>query len=158
MVPASGEKGDRYECRSLCDLVRLEGTEALMVYENDFYKGFPALTKNHYGNGAAFYVYADAGQDFYDDLFWKVTCEAGIQPLAEGMIPEALEVTSRESGQQEYLFLQNFSQKLALEQKPLDCISEGTVLFGEISGKDEIESYEFIFVLKCRREPLRLSP
>ncbi len=60
----------------------------------------------------------------------------------EGRIPEALEVTSRESGQHEYLFLQNFSQKpLALEQKLLDCLLEGTVLLGEISGKGEIESY-----------------
>lgn len=147
MVPASGEKGDRYECRNLCDLVRLEGAEALMVYENDFYKGYPALTKNHYGSGTAFYVCADAGQDFYDDLFWNVTCEAGIKPLVEGRIPEEVEVTSRASDQYEYLFLQNFSQKpVALEQKLLDCLSEGAVLLGEISGKGEIESYGTVII------------
>ncbi len=147
MVPASGEEGDRYECRNLCDLVSLHGAEALMVYENDFYKGYPALTKNHYGNGTAYYVCADAGQDFYDDLFWKVTCEAGIQPLVEGLIPEEVELTSRESDQYEYLFLQNFSQKpVTLEQKLLDCLSEGTVLLGEITGKGEIESYGTVII------------
>ena len=46
-----------------------------------------------------------------------------------------------------YLLLQNFGQKpLALEQKLLDCLSEGTVLLGEISGKGEIESYGTVVI------------
>lgn len=147
MVPASGEKGERYECRNLCDLVRLDGAEALMVYENDFYKGYPALTRNHYGKGMAYYVCADGEQDFYDDLFWKVACEAGIKPLVEGLIPEEVEVTSRESDQYEYLFLQNFSRQPAvLEQKLLDSLSDGRRLLGEISGRGEIEPYGTVII------------
>ena len=150
MIPASGEDGKRYECRNLCDLVKLEGAEVLMVYEDDFYKGYPALTRNHYGNGRAYYVCADGEQDFYDDLFWKVVSEAGIKPLAKGLIPEEVEVTSRESDLYEYLFLQNFSQQpVRLEQKLLDSLSEGTVLLNGITVRGEIEPYGTVIV---RRE------
>jgi len=80
-----------------------------------------------------------------------VTCEAGIQPLVEGLIPEEVELTSRESDQYEYLFLQNFSQKpVTLEQKLLDCLSEGTVLLGEISDKGEIESYGTVIIRRIK--------
>ncbi|MFT4104517.1 MAG: beta-galactosidase [Lacrimispora sp.] len=152
MVPVSGEKGKRYECRNLCDLVKLEGAEVLMVYETDFYKGYPALTRNSYGKGDAYYVCADAGQDFYDDLFRKAVDEAGIRPLVEGSIPEEVEVTSRESEQYEYLFLQNFSQTPAmLEQELLNSFSEGRLLLGEISGRGEMAPYETVIIRRSLR-------
>ncbi|WP_077611921.1 beta-galactosidase [Clostridium sp. Marseille-P2415] len=151
MVSVSGQKENgRYECRNLCDLVKLEGAEALLVYEKDFYGGYPALTRNRYGNGTAYYVCADAGQDFYDDLFQKVTYEAGMKPLVAGEIVEGLEVTSRESETCEYLFLQNFRKEpVRLGCKLLSDLEKGTLLLGEISDSGEIGGYGTIIV---RRE------
>lgn len=148
-LPGRG-KGERYECRNLCDLVKLKGAEALLVYEKDFYKGYPALTKNGYGKGTSYYVCADAGQDFYDDLFRKVTAEAKIKPLLAGELPEELEVTSRESEKYEYLFLQNFSQeRIRLGEGLLQELEKGKGLLGEISRDGEMEGYETVIV---RRE------
>lgn len=151
MVSVSGQKENgRYECRNLCDLVMLEGAEALLVYEKDFYGGYPALTRNRYGNGTAYYVCADAGQDFYDDLFQKVTYEAGMKPLVAGEIVEGLEVTSRESETCEYLFLQNFRKEpVRLGRKLLSDLEKGTLLLGKVSDSGEIGGYGTIIV---RRE------
>ena len=37
-----------YSCKHLCDLVRLKDAEPLMVYGDNFYKGYPALTRHKY--------------------------------------------------------------------------------------------------------------
>lgn len=148
--PSQQNRNKRYECRNLCDLVKLEGAEALLVYEQDFYSGYPALTRNSYGKGTAYYVCADAGQDFYDDFFRNVTNEAGIKPLLEGELPEEIEVSSRESEICEYLFLQNFSQKpVRLEEKTLSCLAGGQLMLGSILDSGEIKGYGTVIV---RRE------
>lgn len=154
MVSVSGQKENgRYECRNLCDLVKLEGAEALLVYEKDFYRGYPALTRHRYGNGTAYYVCADAGQEFYDDLFRNVTYEAGMKPLVAGEIAEGLEVTSRESETFEYLFLQNFRREpVRMGHKLLSDLGKGTLLLGEISDSGEIGGYGTIIVRRERIE------
>ncbi len=146
-----GEK--RYECRNLCDLVRLSGAKALLVYEKDFYKGYPALTRNSYGKGTAYYVCADACQDFYDDFFRDVTCEAGIKPLLEGELPEELLVSSRESQLYEYFFIQNYSpDPVLLKEKTRSCLEEGTVMLGEIGENGKIDGYETVILRKNIRK------
>ncbi|MTK06175.1 MAG: cellulase family glycosylhydrolase [Hungatella sp.] len=146
-LPGSGKK--RFECRNLCDLVRLSGAIPLLEYDTDFYKGYPALTKNSYGKGTAYYVCADAGQDFYDDFFRNLIQGAGIKPLLEGQLPEELEVSSRESEQYEYLFIQNYSQNpVKLEEKTITCLEEGTRLLGNVFENGKINGYETVIVRK----------
>lgn len=148
MIFAVSEKDSlRYECRNLCDLVKTEGAETLMVYERDFYKGYPALTRNQFGKGRAYYVCADAGQDFYDEFFQKVVEEAKIRPAIGGKIPELVEVTTRESESCEYLFIQNYSQSpVRLETESILSLSGGTVLLGEISFEGEIGGFKTVIV------------
>ncbi len=146
-LPGSGKK--RFECRNLCDLVRLSGATPLLEYETDFYKGYPALTKNSYGKGTAYYVCADAGQDFYDDFFCNLIHEAGIKPLLEGQLPEELEVASRETDQYEYLFIQNYSRNpVILEEKTITCLEEGIRLLGNVFENGKIDGYETVIVRK----------
>ena len=147
-LPGIGEE-KRFECKNLCDLVSLSGAAPLLIYEKDFYKGYPALTKNSYGKGTAYYVCADAGQDFYDDFFHNLTIEAGIKPLLEGRLPEELEVSSRKSEGYEYLFIQNYSEKaVKLGEKTISCIKEGTILSGKIFEDGKIDGYETVIVRK----------
>lgn len=147
--PAEKGEKERYECRNLCDLVKLLGAESLLVFENDFYRGYPALTRNRFGEGAAYYVCADGGQDFYDSLFQKVTMEAGMKPLVEGEIPERLEVTSRNGTGCEYLFLQNFSQEpVMLGEELADSLKCGEVLLGDVSAEREIPGFGTMIIKK----------
>ena len=98
-----------YSCRYLCDLVRVNGAEPLMVYGDDFYAGHAALTKNTYEKGTACYVAADAEEAFYDDFIAALMMEKGIKAPVAGAIPAGLEVTTRETDTVRYYFYQNFS-------------------------------------------------
>ncbi len=121
---------DRYGCRYLCELVKPFSAETLMVYGKDFYAGKPALLRNAFGKGQAFYVCADAKQDFFDDLYEKLTKEAGIERLLPDPVPDGVEVTGREKGSVRYLFFQNFSgQDVKL------CLPAGKVLLGKENGE-----------------------
>ena len=145
-MEGKGEK-ERYECRNLCDLVKLLGAKPLLVFEDDFYQGYPALTRNRFERGTAYYVCADGGQDFYDSLFQKVTAKAGMKPLLKGVIPEELEVTSRSGGDCEYLFLQNFCREpVKLGEEALSGVKAGKVLLGEISSEGEIPGFGTVIV------------
>ncbi|WP_124066063.1 beta-galactosidase [Clostridium sp. E02] len=152
MIPSNdSKKKGRYECRNLCDLVSLNGAKALFVYEEDFYKGYPALTKNHWGKGTAYYVCADASQEFYDDLFQEVTVTAGIAPEFPGTIPEELEVTTRESEDFHYVFLQNFSNnKIKLCQEFYMAVKKGSLVYGTFTENGGMNGYETIIVKFAR--------
>ncbi len=149
LVPVSGTWEEKeYECRNLCDLIRVQGAEALFVYGDDFYQGYPALTRNQYGKGLAYYVCADAEAKFYDDFFRRVMKESKIEPLVRGEIPEGVEVCSRESDEFEYLFIQNFNREpVTLSSELIGDIGSGTFLYGEISENGEIVGYQTV-VLK----------
>ena len=112
LIPVGGNElglTKTYSCRYLCDLVRVNGAEPLMVYGDDFYAGHAALTKNTYGKGTACYVAADAEEAFYDDFIAALMKEKGIKAPVTGAIPVGLEVTTRETDTVRYYFYQNFS-------------------------------------------------
>ena len=99
-----------YICSHLCDLVRPAGAEVLMTYGSDFYGGKPALLRNTFGKGEAYYICADMEQDFYDDVYARVLEQHGIEGLLTG-IPECVDVSSRETETHTYLFIQNYSHE-----------------------------------------------
>lgn len=73
-----GQVQGEYECGLLCDLLHLEGAQALAVYGEDFYAGMPALTVNEFGAGKAYYVAADAEDRMIADLCRTLCEQAGI--------------------------------------------------------------------------------
>ena len=112
-VPCQGNHlhmTESYRCTNLCDLVKASTAEVLMTYGEDFYEGMPALTCNRFGKGRAYYICADFEQEFYNELFRKVTAEAGVK-RAVTHIPCGVDITTRESGQAVYLIVQNFNRK-----------------------------------------------
>jgi beta-galactosidase len=73
-----GQVQGEYECGLLCDLLHLEGAQALAVYGEDFYAGMPALTVNEFGSGKAYYVAADAEDRMIADLCRTLCEQAGV--------------------------------------------------------------------------------
>lgn len=98
-----------YRCKNLCDLVKPSSAEVILTYGEDFYAGMPALTKNSFGEGHAWYVCADFEQGFYDELYRKIAAEAGIKRIIRH-VPNGVEVTTRQTDQTEYVFVQNFNR------------------------------------------------
>ena len=111
-VNAGVGEGKTYEIRNFCDLVKTNGAETLLAYRDDFYAGYPALTKNVFGEGEAYYVCADFEQAFYDDFCRKLAEEKGLERAA-AEIPEGLDVATREDEKYKYLFVQNYGAEPA---------------------------------------------
>lgn len=132
-VPCQGNflhMAESYRCENLCDLVKVSTAQVLMTYGEDFYEGMPALTCNAFGKGKAYYICADFQQEFYNELFRKVTAEAGVKRTITH-IPCGVEVTTRESNQAVYLIVQNFNRKPVEISLPVE---EYPVWFGSYDG------------------------
>ncbi len=99
-----------YECNILCDIVATSTAKAIMEYGDDFYKGKPALTVNNYEYGKAYYVAADAEQEFYNDFYENLVKEAGVTKYFNKRVDKRIEVNIRQSEDNKYIFMQNFSQ------------------------------------------------
>lgn len=89
----AGPFADEYACDLLCDVVHAESADVIARYGDDFYAGTPVVTRNVYGEGAAWYVGSRADQAFRDDLVRLLCREAGI--VAPLNAPAGVEVTRR---------------------------------------------------------------
>ena len=98
----------RYPATLICDLSHSEGAEVLTTYEEDFYAGMPALTKNAFGNGHAYYVCTASNQEFYKHFLGNVMDELNIKPVC--ITAPDVEATIRSNDKGDYLFLLNHAK------------------------------------------------
>ncbi|HUM83612.1 MAG TPA: beta-galactosidase [Lachnospiraceae bacterium] len=116
----------RYTCTELCELVRTCGAEVLAVYGSDFYKGMPVLTRNRFGKGWAYYLAANVDDEFYYDLFDKITRTVG--GIRKIKLPAGLSVMTRTGADADYLIFQNFTGEetyLPVDYNKLDVVYGG---------------------------------
>ena len=121
--------GTTASCNLLCDLIHLEGAEALATYEKDFYAGMPAATRNTYGEGAAYYVGTQMDAAGLAKILDRAVSEVGVKAV----IPETtgLEVTCRTSDDTRYYYVMNFKD-------------EDQILPESLAGKIDLISGEVI--------------
>ena len=84
---------DNYICNMVCDIINLEGAEALAVYGSDFYKDKPVFTYNKYGDGLAYYIASNPEQAFLNDFALRLAKENNL--LLEIENKEGVEITQR---------------------------------------------------------------
>lgn len=103
--------GKSYAIKELCSIVHAESAEVLAVYEKDFYAGYPALTRNKYGKGTAYYIAAEADTEFIKDLYHSLTEETGTACTLKADFPAGVTVTERKGTQEQksLWFVQNFN-------------------------------------------------
>ncbi len=128
--------GREYECRELCDLIHAETAEVLGVYQQDFYAGRPAVTRNTWGNGQAYYLAARTDGDFLHDFYRMVADENCITASTSMPLPKGVVATARQSEGQAYIFVQNYGKQavtldLAEESRTLKPLLNGDVLQGD---------------------------
>ena len=106
---AKFEDGSEAECGLLCDLMHLEGAEALASYEEDFYAGMPAASRNSYGKGTTYYIATMFEEDGLAKILDQAVSEAGVHPV----IPEqtGLEVVTRVSDTTRFYYVMNFTDE-----------------------------------------------
>ena len=119
------------KCGLLCDIIHLEGAEALATYGEDFYAGTPAVTKNAYGKGTVYYVGTQPEAAALDKIMDGVMSRAGVAPI----IPDAtvLEVDLRTIENREYWFILNLTGKP--QEPPASFVGETDILTGMKIGE-----------------------
>ncbi|MBE6974975.1 MAG: beta-galactosidase [Ruminococcaceae bacterium] len=124
--------GQSHEAHLLCDLLHSEGARVLATYEEDFYAGMPALTRNEFGAGRAYYMATRPAAAGYAALVGHLCREQGVRPVME--TPEGVEATIRENSEHRYLFLLNHSgqtRTVTVDRAGTDLLSGRTVAAGE---------------------------
>lgn len=147
-IPIEGNSlglNGQWNCKNLCDIVKVSTAEVLSVYGEDFYEGMPTITKNQYGKGFAYYVCADFEQGFYDEVISKIVALTNIEKPVE-VIPNGVEVTTRKSEKNEYIFIQNYNNhevdiKIELEN--------AEIILGEYS-KEKMQKFQTIVMKKTK--------
>ena len=100
--------GTRMSCNLLCDLMHLEGAQLLASYDENFYAGMPAITKNTFGKGCTYYIGTNMGQEGIDKVLKMATQQAGVHPVVEE--PTALEVVCRKTANSTHYYIFNFKE------------------------------------------------
>ncbi len=124
--------GNIFACRSWCDIIELTSAKAYAEYDDDLYKGSPAVTMNRYCSGVVYYVGTVCDSDFYESFIGNIMKQTGIPKLKD--LPDGVEVTTRTNGIDEYIFFFNNSGNTVDIPLP-------KAMFSLMSRKDE-ESLE----------------
>lgn len=141
-------QGVDYRVTGLCGLVHALGAKVLAEYQNDFYKGYPALTKNVYGNGEAYYIASLNEQSFLKAFYSEVLRERGLGcglavRLTEGVTVNERSSTSEEQDTAEMIwFLQNFNREPATVEL-LECY-ENVETGEKLSGEIKLQAFECV--------------
>ncbi len=123
--------GTAYGCRNMCSLIHAETAKPLAVYDSDFYAGQPAFTENEYGEGRAWYVATQTGEDFLTPFYREVLLSSGVDVAeqAEGVL-----VARRYKDGKAYRFTMNFAgeERSALLPEGRDLLT-GRTLAGDVT-------------------------
>ena len=136
-----------YKGTHICDLIHANEAEVLAEYNYDFYKGRPALTKNSYGDGKAYYIASRMDEEFNKDFFKDLIEEIGIKRNLDVELPFGVTVSKREDDFKEYFFIQNYSdeeREVNLEDYTFTDIVNNKELIDRIS----LKPYEILILEK----------
>ena len=135
--------GTEISCNMLCDLMHLETAQCLAKYEENFYAGMPAITKNQYGEGTTYYI----GTNMNDEGIAKVLDLAVESADVIPVIGEEtkLEVACRKTEDAVYYFVFNFTDAVL----PLPACFENTtdLLTGnELVENTQLKPYDAVII------------
>lgn len=121
--------GKEYAVQDYCELITPNGAQVLGTYREDFYRGYPAVLKNQYGAGTAYYIgFRDDGA-FLSDFYEQILTEAGIPYRT---LPEGVTVHTREAEGVVYTFVENYLES--------DAVVELSGEYVDLESGDKIES------------------
>jgi beta-galactosidase len=101
---------EQFNCSLWSDIIQLKSAQAIATFEQDYYTGNPAVTRNRFGKGTAFYVGTLPDQNGMDWLIEQACEAAGIKPIISN-VPKGIELIRRANGTQTWLFILNHSSE-----------------------------------------------
>lgn len=129
--------GSQSKCKIVCDLMHLEGAEALGEYAEDFYAGMPAVTRHDYGKGKLYYIGSCMEVVGTDKILTMAAEDARVNPVAEN--GNGLEIVKRNGEEKSFYFVMNFKDEdLKIPEEfagKMDLLSGNAVEKGEMLPK-----------------------
>ncbi|EXX90401.1 beta-galactosidase [Paenibacillus darwinianus] len=126
-----------FDVHELCELIHSEGADVLAVYQDDFYAGRPALTVNALDQGKAYFLAARVSEpSFYDSFYGKLVTDAGVRRAIEAELPHGVTAQLRTDGEQDYVFILNFSgtgATVKLDEQCYTDVESGEAVTGSVS-------------------------
>ncbi len=120
-----------YPIIKYADIVRLQGAEALAIYEQDFYAGSPALTVNKFGRGQAYYLAARFNDQFLTDFYGWLGQKLNLETAVTQPLPSGVTAQVRPTDTEKFIFLLNFKptpQIVRIDEPAIvDAISGQTI-------------------------------
>jgi len=98
---------DSFKALKWCDIITLDGAESLATYASEYYEGSPAITRNTFGKGTAYYIATEPDTPLTERTVQYLLEQTGIVPILE--TPVDVEVVRRRAKKSEYLFILNHS-------------------------------------------------
>lgn len=136
--------GESAEVRDYAELLRVTGENVTVLgsYQDDYYKGLPAVTVNRYGQGSAYYVAARMEESGMRKILKKMLEDSGVEAVK---LPKGIERHQRTADGKTYCFYFNFTDEEAVIENVY-----GMELFSgkELSGKLLLSSFEMAVILR----------
>ena len=132
-------------CDHWADLMHVNGAGAqvLATFEEDFFAGRAAITKNPFGAGSAYYFGTRPEYGYLVPFLGQLCNALGVQAAA--VADAGVEVTARSNGNQKFLFLVNTNPTPA--SASLGQLAGTDLLTGQpISGEVRLEGYGALVV------------
>lgn len=123
--------GRTYKTQHVLDVIHARGAEALGTYTSEFYSGEPAVTKNRYGKGNAYYTAFRNDEDFTDDFCADLIDELSIPRDTNIQADENILIRKRG----DYIFLFNFTdtEQTAVLDREYPDVLNGVKVSGRLT-------------------------
>ncbi|WP_202077785.1 beta-galactosidase [Caldalkalibacillus salinus] len=96
-------------CYTWSDVIHLDGAKTLAAFGENWYKGYPAVTLNTYGQGQALYIGTEPDPSYIDELVGTVLEEKEIRAPLD--VPPNVEVQERHTASDRFIFVLNYHQE-----------------------------------------------
>lgn len=119
--------------------------DVIAVYNEDYYKGKPALTRNAFGKGTAWYYGSVFSEEIARYLLQQLDVVSTPAPWLE--LPEQVELSIRGNELAQYCFILNYSQQpaaITLHEPAYELLSGKT-----IDGQLELAGYDVLILRKA---------
>jgi len=103
--------GKYYNTGDLCEIIHTKAANILGRYTNDYYQNMPAVTKNSYGLGQAYYIASRNEYKFYQDFYLDMVKEKEIEIALGDILPYGVTVSKRKGDDLQLYFIQNFNRE-----------------------------------------------
>lgn len=140
---------ESFPVKDLCDLIHLESADCLARYDDDFYRGMPAVTVNSFGEGYAYYIAFRSNENFHDAFYSELIDKLALSSFKNSLfeqLPSGVSMKIRQDENNTFIFLMNFTDSEVVINRKTPLLSNSITIVDlltleNIGQKITLETY-----------------